>query len=124
MFKLYKFDNLLYVMELRGYEIKKYLEFSYASWFNTMRYENDHLLKFMISRKGEKILYGKYYNFSSAAGIKYLVDLRRADDQKIQIIEMASGEPFEMERIYRVAMQFLPPQWRRRSSDRRRWFIS
>jgi len=104
MFKLYKFDNLLYIMELTGQEIKDYLEFSYANWFNTMRDENDHLLKFIINQKGEKVLLGKYYNFSSAAGIKYLVDLRRPDGQKIQIIEMASGEPFDYDKTYRVAI--------------------
>ncbi len=104
MFKLYKFDNLLYIMELTGREIKDYLEYSYANWFNTMRDENDHLLKFIVNRKGEQVLLGKYYNFSSAAGIKYLVDLRRPDGDKIQIIEMSSGEPFEMDKVYRVAI--------------------
>ena len=104
MFKLYKFDNLLYIMELTGREIKDYLEYSYANWFNTMRDENDHLLKFIVNRKGEQVLLGKYYNFSSAAGIKYLVDLRRPDGDKIQIIEMSSGEPFEMDKVYKVAI--------------------
>ncbi len=104
MFKLYKFDNLLYIMEFTGKEIKEYLEFSYANWFNTMKNENDYLLKFVLNNKGERVLYGKYYNFSSAAGIKYLVDLRRPDGDKINIIEMASGEPFELDKVYRVAI--------------------
>ena len=104
MFKLYKFDNLLYIMELTGREIKDYLEYSYSNWFNTMRDENDHLLKFVLNRKGEMVLYGKYYNFSSAAGVKYLVDLRKPDGKKIQIIEMASGDPFELDKVYKVAI--------------------
>ncbi len=104
MFKLYKFDNLLYIMELTGREIKDYLEFSYANWFNTMIDENDHLLRFTVNQKGETVLYGKYYNFSSAAGIKYLVDLRRPYGDKIQIIEMANGEPFDYDRVYKVAI--------------------
>ncbi len=104
MFKLYKFDNLLYIIELTGKEIKKYLEFSYASWFNTMIDENDHLLRFTTNQKGETVLFGKYYNFSTAAGIKYLVDLRRPDGEKIQIIEMANGQPFDYDRVYRVAI--------------------
>ncbi len=104
MFKLYKFDNLLYIIELTGKEIKDYLEFSYSNWFNTMIDENDHLLRFTTNQKGETVLFGKYYNFSSAAGIKYLVDLRRPYGQKIQVIEMASGEPFDYDKIYRVAI--------------------
>ncbi len=40
-------------MELTGQEIKDYLEFSYGNWFNQMKNENDHLLKFKLdeSRK-------------------------------------------------------------------------
>ncbi len=104
MFKLYKFDNLLYIMELTGEEIRKYLEFSYSNWFNTMKNEYDHLLKFIVNRKGEKVLFGKYYNFSTASGIKYLVDIRKPDGHKIQIIEMANGDPFEPDKIYKVAI--------------------
>ncbi len=37
MFKLYRFENMLYTMSMSGSEIKKYLEFSYAGWLNTMK---------------------------------------------------------------------------------------
>jgi len=104
MFKLYKFDNLLYIIELTGKEIKDYLEYSYSNWFNKMINEDDHLLRFTTNQKGESVLFGKYYNFSTAAGIKYLVDLRRSYGNKIQIIEMSSGEPFDYDRIYKIAI--------------------
>lgn len=34
MFNLYKYENMLYVMELSGKEIKGFLEMSYAMWTN------------------------------------------------------------------------------------------
>ena len=37
MFDLYRYENLLYTMELTGQEIKDYLEFSYGNWFNQMK---------------------------------------------------------------------------------------
>jgi len=44
MFKLYKFENMLYVLELSGAEIRKHLEMSYDLWVNTMKSPDDHLL--------------------------------------------------------------------------------
>jgi 2',3'-cyclic-nucleotide 2'-phosphodiesterase/3'-nucleotidase len=52
MFDLYRYENLLYTMELTGQEIKDYLEFSYGNWFNQMKNENDHLLKFKLDETG------------------------------------------------------------------------
>lgn len=43
MFKLYKYENKLYVMRLTGEEIRKHLEMSYDLWFNTMKSPDDHL---------------------------------------------------------------------------------
>ncbi len=104
MFKLYKFENLLYTIWLKGYEIKKYLEFSYGLWFNTMENENDFLLNFKVNYKGELILAEKYYNFSSAAGIIYEVDIRKPIGSRINILRMANGEPFDPNKTYRIAI--------------------
>ncbi len=45
MFKLYRFENMLYTMSMTGEEIQKYLEYSYAGWLNTMNSPNALLLK-------------------------------------------------------------------------------
>ena len=47
MFNLYKYENMLYVMELSGKEIKGFLEMAYAIWTNQMKSSEDHL---MLSR--------------------------------------------------------------------------
>ena len=52
MFKLYKYENLLYTMSLSGQEIKDFLEYSCSRWFNQMKNEDDHLLKFRTDSTG------------------------------------------------------------------------
>ncbi|MBN2893325.1 MAG: bifunctional metallophosphatase/5'-nucleotidase [Bacteroidales bacterium] len=104
MFKLYKFDNLLYTIWLTGREIKDYLEFSYGLWFSTMKNINHTLLNFKQNHKGELVMAEKYYNFSSAAGIIYTVDLKALYGQKIEIQSMASGEAFDFTKRYKVAL--------------------
>ena len=104
MFKLYKFDNLLYTVWLTGQEIKDYLEFSYGLWFSTMKNSNYTLLNFKRNRKGDFIMAEKYYNFSSAAGINYTVNLRKPINEKIIIQTMSSGEEFDFNKKYKVAL--------------------
>ena len=104
MFKIYKFENLLYTIRLSGQEIKDYLEFSYDNWFNTMKRIDDPLLNFIYNKKGELLLKGKYYNFSSAAGIKYTVDLQAKPYNKIHISEFANGNPFDLDKDYIIAI--------------------
>ena len=61
MFNLYRYENLLYKIQLSGEEIKIYLEYSYGNWFNQMKDENDHLLKFKKDENGN-ILYSERSN--------------------------------------------------------------
>jgi 2',3'-cyclic-nucleotide 2'-phosphodiesterase/3'-nucleotidase len=113
MFKLYQYENLLYTMEMTGAEIKDYLEYSYSRWFNTMKNEDDHLLYFKRDENGElkrSERYGtyeleyQYYNFDSAAGIIYEVDVSKPVGERINIISMADGTSFDTEKKYKVAI--------------------
>ncbi len=113
MFKLYRYENFLYTMKLSGKEIKNYLEFSYANWFNQMKSADDHLLNFKKDKNGNLIysersgspqLTQRYYNFSSAAGIKYTVDVSKPADERVTIISLANGKPFYEDNFYTVAI--------------------
>lgn len=111
MFSLYKYENLLYTMELTGQEVKNYLEYSYGNWFNQMKDENDHLLNFktdgngnIAEGNGHPVLSSQYYNFSSAAGIKYTVDVSKPAGQRVTIISMADGKPFDLNKKYTIAI--------------------
>jgi 2',3'-cyclic-nucleotide 2'-phosphodiesterase/3'-nucleotidase len=44
------------------------------------------------------------FNFDSAAGIRYTVDVTKPEGEKISIECMADGSPFDLDREYRVAV--------------------
>lgn len=104
MFELYKYENLLYTMKLTGHEIKDYLEYSYALWYNTMKGENDDLLLFKTNNSGKKELENQYYNFSSAAGINYTVDVTKPAGNRVNIVSLSKGRPFFKDTTYLVAI--------------------
>ncbi len=113
MFELYRYENFLYTMEMTGQEIKDYLEFSYGNWMNIMKDENDHLLKFKLDEKGELVysertkspeLEERFYNFDSAAGIEYVVDVTKPIGERVRIIRFVDGRTFETNKKYKVAI--------------------
>lgn len=107
MFKLYKYENNLYTMKMKGKEIRKHLEMSYDQWVNTMTSPDDHIM--LLS---ENTQYGRQkcgfknltFNFDSAVGIDYVVDVTKPDGEKVKILRMSNGEPFVEDKWYTVAM--------------------
>lgn len=106
MFTLYKYENTLYVMELTGKEIKDYLEESYSQWTRQITADNHHLINFASDAPDYRNnrLKNPSYNFDSAAGIRYTVDVTKPKGEKINILSMESDEPFQLDRTYRVAV--------------------
>ena len=107
MFKLYRFENLLFVLRMTGEEIRKHLEYSYDMWTNTMTSPEDHALRLNTNYKEDQQRAGfQYYtfNFDSACGIDYEVDLTKPDGEKVRILQMSNGEPFNEQKWYKVAM--------------------
>ncbi len=107
MFKLYRFENLLYVLRMTGEEIRKHLEFSYDMWCNTMTSPDDHALRLNDASKEDQQRTGFQhftFNFDSACGIDYEVDLTKPDGQKVRILQMSNGQPFDEKRWYKVVM--------------------
>jgi 2',3'-cyclic-nucleotide 2'-phosphodiesterase/3'-nucleotidase len=113
MFNLYRYENLLYTMELTGKEIKDYLEFSYSLWFDTMKSEEDNLLMFVTDdggnlvlskRSGTAMLKNRYYNFDSAEGIDYIVNVSQPKGRRISISSFSNGNGFSLDKKYKVAV--------------------
>jgi 2',3'-cyclic-nucleotide 2'-phosphodiesterase / 3'-nucleotidase len=112
MFRLYPFENYLYVMELTGEQIKGALEFSYGLWFDTMQNASDAIFllnrdnngNLQNDRNGRARFANPTYNFDSAMGIDYVVDVSKPAGSRITIERMSSGEPFDLNKIYRVAV--------------------
>lgn len=107
MFKLYKFENQLYVMRMTGKEILGHLEMSYDLWVNTMTSPDDHIMLLNSNSKEDNQRSGfknMTFNFDSAAGIDYEVDVTKPDGQKVKILRMSNGEPFDENKWYNVAL--------------------
>ena len=108
VFNLYRYENMLYVMELSGREIKDYLEFSYDGWTAQMTSPDDHLLRFRSDaanlKEPQQRLQTPNFNFDSAAGIRYTVDVRQPRGSRITILGMADGRPFCPDSTYRCAL--------------------
>ena len=107
MFKLYRFENQYYVLRMTGREVRSFLEESYARWVNTMTSADDHLLLLNDESQGDQQRMGfqNYtFNFDSAAGINYEVDVTKPEGQKVRILSMADCMPFLPDHEYKVVM--------------------
>ena len=107
MFNLYRFENLLYVVRMTGEEVRKHLEMSYDQWVNTMTSPDDHIMLLSDQDRDDKQRYmfkNLAFNFDSAAGIDYEVDVTKPDGEKVRILRMSNGEPFDEHKWYNVAM--------------------
>ena len=109
LFTIYPFENQLFVVKMNGGEIKNYLEYSYNTWINTIDSADDRLLKIVNEpdpRTGQKrwSFVGRSYNFDSAVGLNYVVDVTKPAGERVQITSLADGTPFSMDAEYNVAM--------------------
>jgi 2',3'-cyclic-nucleotide 2'-phosphodiesterase/3'-nucleotidase len=111
MFKIYRYENMLYTMSMTGEEIMKYLEYSYSEWLNTMDGPDDYLLKYRLGNNGEPVLTdgrawlaNASYNFDSGAGLEYIVDVSKPAGNRINIISFTDGRPFEKQKLYKAAI--------------------
>ena len=111
MFKLYRFENMLYTMNITGAEIIKYLEYSYSGWLSTMKGPHDLMLRFRLDKDGKLLLISgrgrlqnPSYNFDSAAGIDYTVDISKPEGKRITVKSFSDGRPFEADKTYKVAV--------------------
>lgn len=107
MFKLYRYENQIYVLRMTGAEIHRHLELSYDLWVNTMTSPDDHIMQLTEHSWNDKQRMGfknLTFNFDSAAGIDYEVDVTKPDGQKVRILRFSDGRPFDESAWYRVAM--------------------
>ncbi len=113
LFNLYKYENLLYTIQLTGQEVKDYLEYAVSMWFNTMTSDSDQMLTFKKDADGNFVRSGRSnnyqlknasYNFDSADGIIYTIDVSKPEFQRVTIISMNDGSPFDLQRKYSVAV--------------------
>nr|WP_321377197.1 bifunctional metallophosphatase/5'-nucleotidase [uncultured Bacteroides sp.] len=104
LFKLYAYENMICTMELTGKEVKDYMEESYAMWTNQMKSADDHLLLLKQDDGGKYDLVNYSYNFDTAAGVVYTVDVTKPAGEKIRILRMSNDKPFNLNKKYKVAI--------------------
>ncbi len=106
MFTIYPYENQLFVLRLKGSEIKNYLEYSYDAWIQT---PGKHVLR-IVDRADERTgarrwsFVKRSYNFDSAAGLVYTVDVTKPLGERVKIISTAGGAAFNGDGWYNVAM--------------------
>lgn len=107
MFNLYRYENQIFVLRMTGEEVRKHLEMSYDLWVSTMKSPDDHIMLLDTYSKNDKQRFGfknLAFNFDSAAGIIYEVDVTKPNGNKVHILSMSNGEPFEEDKWYNVVM--------------------
>lgn len=109
LFTIYPFENQLFVVKMTGEEIRRYLECSYDKWINTVSSPNDHILKIEgrdDQRTGQQgwSFINRSYNFDSAGGLDYVVDVTKPFGERVLINSLADGSAFDPQREYNVAM--------------------
>ena len=107
LFNLYKYENKIYILNMTGEEIRKHLELSYDLWTNTMSSSSDHIMQLETNNQQDMQRYGfknLTFNFDSAAGIDYIVDVTQPNGKKVKILKLSNGRPFDEKKWYKVAM--------------------
>lgn len=108
LLSIYPYENQLFVLTMTGEEIRRYLEVSYGRWINTYNGEG-HILK--IENKADERTGSKFwsfifrpYNFDSAGGLNYSVDVTADAGRRVRIASMADGTAFNPDATYKVVM--------------------
>lgn len=109
LFKLYQYENGLFVASMTGKEIKDYLEYSYDLWINTVSSSDDHVLNIAIEKDERKDkerwdFRNPTFNFDSMAGLFYTVDVTKPFGERVTISSLADGKAFSLETNYTVAL--------------------
>ena len=109
LFTIYPFENQLFVVQMTGEEILRYLEASYDQWIQTISKPGEHVLKIAqradarTQQEGWSFV-ARTYNFDSAGGLWYTVDVTKPCGSRVTIEKMADETPFQLDRTYNVAM--------------------
>lgn len=108
MFTVYPYENTLNVLKLKGSEIRNYLEYSYDLWImNPLK--SGHIFN-MSNHEDARYAQKRWsfnhpsFNFDSASGINYTVDVTKPYGKRIRISSLADDRAFDENAFYTVAM--------------------
>ena len=109
LFTIYPYENQLYKISMSGKEIVDCLEYSYDAWIQNPLTSGGHVLKIANrpdSRNGNTrwSFIGTSFNFDSAGGLNYTVDVTKPYGERINVSSLADGSPFNLDEQYSVAL--------------------
>jgi len=111
MYRLYRFENFLYTVNMTGGEIDRHLEHAAGLWFDTMDGTDGYMLRYRYDGSGKPVmingtarLRNPSYNFESAMGISYTIDVSKPQGARVTIISLDDGTPFSHNSTYTVAV--------------------
>jgi len=111
MYRLYRFENFLYTVNMTGGEIDRHLEHAAGLWFDTMEGTGDYMLRYRYDDSGKPVmingtarLRSPSYNFESAMGIRYTIDVSKPQGARVTITSLDDGTPFSHGSTYTVAV--------------------
>ena len=100
LFSIYKFENQLFTLRMTGADIKNFIEYGFSNQFATMHSPNDPLIN--RGKDGKPVT--PSFNYTSAAGIRYVVDITKPAGERVKILSMSDGSRFSMDKDYSVAI--------------------
>lgn len=103
LWNLYPYENNMTCMWLKGRDVVDVLEYFSGRWMNTIRTDNDTLVKVVRTEDGYE-LENRIFDFMTAGGIDYTVDITKPVGQRVNVISMSDGTPFDADRLYRVGV--------------------
>lgn len=104
LFEFYKYDNTMATVLLKGSEIRDILEYSAGLFYNTVKDKSDNLLKLKTDGNGKRIPEYTVKNLVTAAGIDYVVDVSKPQGQRVSVLSMTGGKPFNPDKLYRTTI--------------------
>lgn len=100
--RLCPYEGKLYTIKMTGEEIKKMLSYSIMHFYNIVRTEDSPLLKYDDENKKLK---HNCKSFESVAGLRYNINIEKTvKDGKLQILGLANGRAFDLNKEYTVAV--------------------
>lgn len=105
MFKLYRYDNTMVAVMMKGSEVKDILEYSASQFYNTVTDGSGGMLKLRKDPvSGANIPRASLNGLITAAGICYEIDVTKPAGKRVNILSMADGGKFDPDKYYRTTI--------------------
>jgi 2',3'-cyclic-nucleotide 2'-phosphodiesterase/3'-nucleotidase len=105
LFAMYQYENTMVSVMLKGSEVRDVLEYSAGLYYNTVKDANGNLLKTRTDEGNGKKMPSTPANYLiTAAGIDYEIDVTKPEGERVRVLSMNDGKPFDPDRYYRTTI--------------------